>query len=171
MTENTHAVVDAAGVVERLTHRPGLVELADGQAVVELRATVRGWPEPPFDNAVLVCSDGGVLSWHDPRSDDERNAAEWASAKAQRCAEEHGGFVFQGNVYQSDEVSLLRIAHVAAAARDDASLVVEFVTADNQIVRLNAQEIQGLQAALGLHLIACATRAQARRPRPQGEPG
>lgn len=162
---NTHAVVDADGFVERLICPPDGYSPPGSFRLVELATQVKGWPEPPFNGAWLACSDAGVLSWHDPRTPAERDAAEWAAAKAQRRIEEFGGFVFDGDLYQSDEASQLRIAHIAAAARLDPAFEVDFVRADNTVARLDARACQRLHAALATHVLACHSRAQLRRPR------
>lgn len=165
---NTHAVVDADGFVERLLCPPDGYSPPGSYRLVELVTQVRGWPEPPFDGALLVCSAAGVLSWQDTRTPAERDAAEWAAAKAQRRIEEFDGFTFDGDRYQSDEASQLRIAHIAAAARMDPDFVVDFVRADNTVRRLDAEQCQRLHAALAGHVLACHARAQLRRPPPRG---
>ena len=56
--------------------------------------------------------------WTDSRSLDEIKAQKWSELKLQRNQLEFGGFAFEGNMYDSDQVSQGRIMGAAVAGID-----------------------------------------------------
>lgn len=96
--------------------------------------------------------------WVDPRSLDEIKAQKWAEIKSQRDQLEFGGFEFEGNVYDSDQVSQGRIMGAAAAVVDQT-----WTLADNTTVELSASQLQQLYAALQTHTAGVHERGRIAR--------
>ena len=88
-----------------------------------------------------------IKQWIDPRSLDEIKAQKWAEIKSQRDRLEFGGFEFDGNVYDSDQVSQGRIMGAASAGVDQT-----WTLANNTTVELTALQLQQLYAALQDHI-------------------
>lgn len=85
--------------------------------------------------------------WIDNRTLDEIKAQKWDEIKSQRDSLEFGGFEFEGNTYDSDQVSQGRIVGAASAGVDQT-----WTLADNTTVELSASQLQQLYAALQLHI-------------------
>ena len=96
--------------------------------------------------------------WIDPRSLDEIKAQKWAEIKSQRDQLEFGGFEFEGNVYDSDQVSQGRIMGASAAGVDRI-----WTLADNTTVELSALQLQQLYAALQTHIAGVHERGRIAR--------
>lgn len=96
--------------------------------------------------------------WLDPRSLDEIKAQKWAEIKSQRDQLEFGGFEYEGNVYDSDQVSQGRIMGAASAGKDQT-----WTLADNTTVDLTASQLQQLYAALQAHIASVHERGRIAR--------
>lgn len=96
--------------------------------------------------------------WIDPRSLDEIKAQKWDEIKSQRDQIEFGGFEFEGNVYDSDQVSKNRIMGAALAGIDQV-----WTLADNTTVDLTASQLQQLYAALQAHIASVHERGRIAR--------
>ena len=96
--------------------------------------------------------------WFDPRTLDEIKAQKWSEIKSQRDQLEFGGFVFEGNVYDSDRVSQGRIMGAASAGVDQT-----WTLADNTTVNLTASQLQQLYAALQAHIASVHERGRIAR--------
>ena len=96
--------------------------------------------------------------WIDPRSLDEIKAQKWSEIKSQRDRLEFGGFEFEDNVYDSDQVSQGRIMGAAAAGVDQI-----WTLADNTTVELSALQLQQLYAALQTHIAGVHERGRIAR--------
>lgn len=96
--------------------------------------------------------------WIDPRSLDEIKAQKWAEIKSQRDQLEFGGFEFEGNVYDSDQVSQGRIMGAAVAGIDQT-----WTLANNTTVELTALQLQQLYAALQTHIAGAHERGRTAR--------
>lgn len=103
------------------------------------------------------CFDYTAKQWIDPRSLDEIKAQKWAEIKLQRDQLEFGGFEFEGNVYDSDQVSQGRIMGAAAGVDQTWTL------ADNTTVELSASQLQQLYAALQVHIAGAHERGRIAR--------
>lgn len=88
-----------------------------------------------------------IKQWIDPRTLDEIKAKKWSDIKAMRNQLEFGGFEFESNVYDSDQVSQGRIMGAAAAGVDQI-----WTLADNSTVELTASQLQQLYSALQAHI-------------------
>ena len=99
-----------------------------------------------------------IKQWIDPRTLDEIKAQKWAEIKQQRDRLEFGGFEFEGNIYDSDQVSQGRIIGAAAAGIDQV-----WTLADNTTVELSASQLQQLYAALQAHIASVHERGRIAR--------
>lgn len=83
--------------------------------------------------------------WIDTRSLDEAKAQRWEQAKRWRDNTEFSGFVFNGEHYDSDVRSQLRV-NTAASLNNDTT----WVTSDNRSVNMSAADLKGMQQALAV---------------------
>lgn len=97
--------------------------------------------------------------WIDPRSLDDIKAQKWEEIKSQRDQLEFGGFEYNSNIYDSDQVSQGRIMGAAAAAGVDQV----WTLADNTTVELTALQLQQLYAALQSHIAGAHERGRIAR--------
>lgn len=97
-------------------------------------------------------------SWEDTRSLLEIKEIKWAEIKKQRDQLEFGGFEYEGNVYDSDQVSQGRIMGAAAAGTDQT-----WTLANNTTVELTASQLQQLYAALQAHVARTHERGRVAR--------
>lgn len=96
--------------------------------------------------------------WIDPRSLGEFKVQKWTEIKSKRDDFEFGGFDFEGNQYDSDQVSQGRIMGAAVAGVDQI-----WTLADNTTVELSASQLQQLYAALQAHIASVHERGRIAR--------
>ena len=111
--------------------------------------------EPPSPHHYF---DYEIKQWVDPRILDEIKAHKWAEIKTQRDRLEFGGFKFEGNIYDSDQVSQGRIMGAAVAGIDQV-----WTLADNTTVELSASQLRQLYAALQAHIASVHERGRIAR--------
>ena len=111
--------------------------------------------EPPSTHHTF---DYTTKQWIDPRTLDEIKTQKWAELKSQRDRLEFGGFEFEGNIYDSDQVSQGRIMGAASAGVDQV-----WTLADNTTVELSALQLQQLYAALQAHVASVHERGRIAR--------
>ena len=111
--------------------------------------------EPPSNHHTF---DYTVKLWIDPRSLDEIKAQKWAEIKSQRDQLEFGGFEFEDNIYDSDQVSQGRIMGAALAGVDQV-----WTLADNTTVELSASQLHQLYATLQAHIASTHERGRIAR--------
>ena len=99
-----------------------------------------------------------IKQWIDPRSLDDIKAQKWTEIKQQRDQLEFGGFEFEGNIYDSDQVSQGRIIVAASAGIDQV-----WTLANNTTVMLSAAQLQQLYAALQAHIVSVHERGRIAR--------
>ena len=117
-----------------------------------------GWVEMPPQPSPYYSFDFVEKQWIDPRSLDEIKAQKWDEVKALRDQLEFGGFEFEGNIYDSDQVSQGRIMGAALAGVDQV-----WTLADNTTVELSAMQLQQLYAALQAHIASAHERGRIAR--------
>lgn len=117
-----------------------------------------GWVEMPAQPSPHFIFDYEVKQWIDPRSLDEIKAQKWTEIKSERDRLEFGGFEFDGNIYDSDQVSQGRITGAASAGIDQT-----WTLADNTTVELSASQLQQLYAALQAHIASAHERGRIAR--------
>lgn len=96
--------------------------------------------------------------WVDNRTLEDAKAQKWEEIKSQRDQIEFGGFEFDGNIYDSDQVSQGRIMGAAGAGIDQV-----WTLADNTTVELSASQLQQLYAALQAHIASVHERGRIAR--------
>jgi len=99
-----------------------------------------------------------IKQWIDPRTLDEIKAQKWVEIKSQRNQLEFGGFEFEDNIYDSDQVSQGRIMGAAVAGIDQV-----WTLRDNTTVNLTASQLQQLYAALQEHIASVHERGRIAR--------
>ena len=117
-----------------------------------------GWVEIPAQPSTFHTFDYTTKQWIDPRSLDEIKAQKWAEIKAMRDQLEFGGFEFDGNIYDSNQVSQGRIMGAAGAGIDQT-----WTLANNTTVELTAQQLKELYAALQAHIAGVHERGRIAR--------
>ena len=93
---------------------------------------------------------------------DELKNLKRAEINQARDAEEQGGFEYLGKVFDSDQVSCIRMSSAAQAmqyAPDDA--IITWTTQDNSTIDLNKSQLMGLVVALAQHSNTCHQKATA----------
>lgn len=111
--------------------------------------------DPPTERSTF---DYSTRSWVDLSTLDEIKAQKWVEIKSQRDQLEFGGFEFEGNIYDSDQVSQGRIMGAAIADVDQV-----WTLADNTTVELSASQLQQLYAVLQAHIASAHERGRIAR--------
>ena len=111
--------------------------------------------DAPTDNHKF---DYTTKQWLDTRTLDEIKVQKWAEIKSQRDQLEFGGFEFEGNIYDSDQVSQGRISGAASTGVDQT-----WTLADNTKAELSASQLQQLYAALQAHIASVHERGRIAR--------
>ena len=111
--------------------------------------------DAPTDNHTF---DYSFKQWRDTRSLDDLKAQKWTEIKSQRDQLECGGFEFEGNIYDSDQVSQGRIMGATIAGVDQV-----WTLADNTTVSLTASQLQQLYTALQAHIASVHERGRIAR--------
>lgn len=129
-------------------HPENMSDYWDGDAFVSIG-------EPPSQSHYF---DYVIKQWVDPRSLEDIKAQKWTEIKIARDQLEFGGFEFEGNVYDSDQVSQGRIMGAAVAGIDQT-----WTLANNTTVELTAQQLKELYAALQAHIAGVHERGRIAR--------
>lgn len=117
-----------------------------------------GWldiPPAPSDKHVFNYD---VKQWVDTRTLYELKTQKWEELKARRDELEFGGFEYEGNIYDSDQVSQGRILGAANAGVDQV-----WTLANNTTVELTADDLRSLYAALQSHVASAHERGRVAR--------
>ena len=99
-----------------------------------------------------------LKDWIDPRTLDKIKTQKWNEIKAERDQLEFGGFEFEGNIYDSDQVSQGRIMGAAIVGVGQ-----DWTLADNTSTELSALQLQHLYAALQAHIARVHERGRIAR--------
>lgn len=110
---------------------------------------------PPSSNHVFNYTS---KEWFDPRALAEIKEQKWLEIKKQRDQLEFGGFEFEGNIYDSDQVSQGRIMGAALAEVDQV-----WTLADNSTVSLSGSKLLELYHAMQQHIAASHERGRIAR--------
>lgn len=111
--------------------------------------------DPPSHVCIF---DYDVKQWIDPRTLDEYKADKWRALKQQRDALEYAPVIFEGNYFDADQVSQIRIAGAALAQQPQT-----WTTADNVKIDLSALQLSQLYAKVQTNVAAAHTRGRAAR--------
>lgn len=140
---------------------------AQGAYVLDLATQAiapQGMPPSPWH-----AWDWATLAWVDPRTLDDRKAAQWALIKRARDAAEQAGFVWDGSMFDCDAISQSRIQGGALMATtallNSAAFSIDWTLADNTTRTLDAAQMIAVGLAMGQHIdsthqIGRALRAQ-----------
>lgn len=96
--------------------------------------------------------------WIDPRSLGEFKVQKWTEIKSKRDDFEFGSFDFEGNQYDSDQVSQGRILGAVLAG-----LPQIWTLANNTTASLSAEQLKSLYAALQMHVAIAHERGRIAR--------
>ena len=110
---------------------------------------------PPTPNHTF---DYVIKEWVDLRTLDEIKAQRWTGIKSLRDQIEFGVFEFEGNIYDSDQVSQGRMLGVVLAG-----LPQIWTLANNTTVSLSAEQLKSLYAALKMHVAIAHERGRIAR--------
>lgn len=110
---------------------------------------------PPTPNHTF---DYVIKEWVDLRTLDEIKTQKWDEIKSKRDAFEFGGFEFEGNIYDSDQVSQGRILGAVMAQVDQV-----WTLANNTTVDLTASQLMQLYQALQMHVAVAHERGRIAR--------
>ena len=111
--------------------------------------------DPPANHQVF---DYELKQWIDPRTLDQVQKDKWGQIKYERDAFEFGGFEFESNIYDSDQVSQGRILGASNAGFDQI-----WTLADNTTVELKAIQLVLLYQALQQHIANAHERGRIAR--------
>lgn len=104
------------------------------------------------------------LQWYLPAVElDALKLNQWQAIKKARALAEHGGFVWDGSRFDSDFVSQQRINGAVTLAQINPSFLTTWVLQDNSTRNLDAQDMQQVGLALGVHVQQQFARAQSLR--------
>lgn len=116
------------------------------------------WVDVPASPSSSHIFDYDLKQWLDPRTIEQVKDQKWSEIKSMRDALEYSGFEFEGNSYDSDQVSQSRIMGAAVAGVDQT-----WTLADNTTVELSASQMQQLYAALQVHIASVHERGRIAR--------
>ena len=163
-------VVDADGkLVTEIsgTHEFVYANIQSGQfAILENKPTtlsywdfvLSNWvalPPKPADNYIFNYV---TKQWVDPRTIDVIKSQKWTEIKSKRDDFEFGIFEFEGNIYDSDQVSQARIMGAVMAQVDQV-----WTLANNTTVDLTASQLMQLYQALQVHIASAHERGRIAR--------
>ena len=117
-----------------------------------------GWVTMPAQPTQHHIFNYDLKDWIDPRTLDEIKTQKWNEIKAERDQLEFGGFEFEGNTYDSDQVSQGRIMGAVFVGTDQV-----WTLADNTTVELSASQLQQLYVTLQLHIASVHERGRIAR--------
>jgi hypothetical protein len=83
--------------------------------------------------------------------------------KASRTLAEHGGFTWDGSVFDSDPTSQNRITGAVTLAMLSPAFAIDWTLADNTVRTLSQTDMMQVGAALGVHVGTQFAKAQAFR--------
>ena len=90
--------------------------------------------------------------WEDPRTLADLKAEKWRNIKANRDAAEHGGFTWDGSVFDSDALSQQRITGAVTLAQMSPAFTTVWTLANNSTRTLSAADMFAVGMALGTHV-------------------
>lgn len=111
--------------------------------------------DPPANHQVF---DYELKQWIDPRTLDQVQKDKWGQIKYERDAFEFGGFEFESNIYDSDQVSQSRIISASKAGISQI-----WTLANNETIELSANQLIRLYQCLQLHIAFAHERGRVAR--------
>lgn len=95
-----------------------------------------------------------------PPTLEELKSEKTKQINAARDAQEAVGFSYLNKVFDSDPLSVQRIAIAAQTAQFDANFAIGWTAQDNSVVALNQSQMLGMPAALAMHAYALHEKAR-----------
>lgn len=114
-------------------------------------------PGPTYD------FDYALKQWVDPRTLEQRKAAQWEAIKQARANAEYGGFVWDGSPFDSDAASQQKIIGASQWASINPNIEIDWTLADNTVRTLTAAQMQQVGQALGAHVDGVYAKARTLR--------
>lgn len=111
---------------------------------------------------VIEETDEGLIAQELKKTLEELKQEKRVEINRARDNAEQSGFEYMGKVFDSDQVSCIRISSAAQAmqyAQDDATIT--WTTQDNSTIDLNKAQLMGLVVALAQHSNECHQKATA----------
>lgn len=116
------------------------------------------WVDMPAQPSANHIFDYDLKQWVDPRTIEQVKEQKWSEIKSLRDQIEFGGFEFEGNIYDSDQVSQGRIMGAASAQVDQI-----WTLANNEMVELTAIQLSQLYQTLQAHIATIHERGRIAR--------
>lgn len=117
-----------------------------------------GWVDMPVQPSSNHIFHYDLKQWVDPRTIEQVKEQKWTEVKSLRDQLEFGGFEFEGNTYDSDQVSQGRIMGAASAQVDQI-----WTLANNDTVELTAMQLSQLYQALQAYIATIHERGRIAR--------
>lgn len=117
-----------------------------------------GWVAMPIQPSSNHIFDYDLKQWVDARSLEDIKQQKWDEIKGLRDSIEFGGFEFEGNMYDSDQVSQGRIMGAAIVGVGQ-----DWTLTDNTSTELSALQLQQLYIALQAHIARVHERGRIAR--------
>lgn len=116
------------------------------------------WIEPEAKPSSHHYFDYSTRKWRDPRNLTQLKDEKWNQLKQHRNAFEFSGFLFEGFIYDSDQVSQGRILGAVLAGQSQT-----WTTSDNSTIELTAEQLRSLYTALQMHVAIAHERGRIAR--------
>jgi len=162
------AISDAQGQILRVLSCPASqieANVGPGESWIEVADAVRddthrvangapvAFPAKPSANHVF---DFAANQWVDPRTLAQIKAQHWKAIKAERNAQEFGGFTWDGSTFDSDAISQSRVQGAAQLAQiaiaQEHPFAIDGSLAVNATRTLSAQQMIAVGVAMGTHI-------------------
>lgn len=105
------------------------------------------WVDMPAQPSANHIFDYDLKQWVDPRTIEQVKDQKWSEIKSLRDRIEFGGFEFESNIYDSDQISQGRIMGAASAQVDQT-----WTLANNEMVELTSMQLSLLYQTLQAHI-------------------
>ena len=119
---------------------------------------IKEYPEQPREDYVF---DFSSKNWGFGLALSKKS--KWREIKQSRDTQEYGGFTYDSNIFDSNEVAQQRIQNAMLLATQDSSVTMDWTLANNNTVSLNAAQIIELGKALAHHVNTAHKKAQTLR--------
>lgn len=116
---------------------PRLTDYWDGASWISIG------PAPEY----YMVFDYETKKWKDARDIESVRQSKWNQIKLERNMKEFSGFDYNGNHYDSDQISQGRILAAFIFGKP-----VNWTLSNNEVVELTVEDLQGLAAAMATHI-------------------
>ena len=147
--EVTDAEIQEMLMLRGAVHAERRSDPIDASKVYLLNGEMVDIPYKPSDNHTFNWQS---KQWEDPRTLADHKAEKWRNIKANRDAAEHGGFTWDGSVFDSDALSQQRITGAVTLAQMLPAFTTVWTLKDNSTRTLSAADMFAVGVALGTHV-------------------